>query len=141
METQYVEQKGELLLEYKGKTTTLTVRDFTPAGARIEINEQGEMKGRYNANHLETVTVLIRPDGTSEWEAKGIETTRDGDTIFLTSKGTARTEDPSTVRYEGNVSFQTPSQKLSWLNSTKGRIEGKYNNANGESIGSIYAKK
>lgn len=86
------------------------------------------------------VAVLIKPDGTSEWEAKGIETTRDGDMVFVTSKGTARTGDPGTVGYEGNVSFQTPSQKLSWLNSTKGRVEGTYNNANGESIGRIYAK-
>ncbi len=97
METQYVEQKGELLLEYKGKTTTLTVRDFTPAGARIEINEQGEMKGRYNANHLETVTVLIKPDGTSEWEAKESK-----------PQGTAtRSSSPQRVRREPSV--QAPS--------------------------------
>jgi hypothetical protein len=82
METQYVEQKGELLLEYKGKTTTLTVRDFTAAGARVEINEQGEMKGRYNANRLETVNVLMKPEGTSEWETKAIETTRDSDVVY-----------------------------------------------------------
>ncbi len=44
MEAQYVEAKGELLTEVRLKTTTVTVRDFTPSGARIDYNIQGEVR-------------------------------------------------------------------------------------------------
>ena len=72
MEAQYAEAKEELLGEVKEKTTTITVKDFTPAGVRAEYNQQGEVKGRYNAIHIETVTVLFKPDGTAEnWALEG----------------------------------------------------------------------
>src|SRR6266705_1413350 len=46
METQYAEAKGELLFELKEKTTTVTIKDFTPAGVRSEYNLQGQVKGK-----------------------------------------------------------------------------------------------
>ncbi len=140
METQ-LEEKGELLIELRLKTTTTTVKDFTPSGVRLEQNIQGEAKGKYNANHVETVNVLWKPNGTSESESKGIEITRDGDAIFITTKGIGRSSGPTTVTGEGEVNFQTPSQKLAWLNSTKGRFQATIDLITGEIKGRVYAKK
>ncbi len=141
METKYVEAKGELLTEVRLKITTVTVRDFTPSGARIDYNIQGEVKGKYNANHMETVNILAKPDGTSEGESKGIQLTPDGDTIFITTKGRGRNSGRNTVTVETEVNFQTPSAKLAWLNSTKGRFEGTADLITGEIKGKVYAKK
>ncbi len=141
MEAQYVEAKGELLTEVRLKTTTVTVRDFTPSGARIDYNIQGEVKGKYNANHQETVSILAKPDGTYEGESKGIQLTPDGDTIFITTKGRGRNSGPNTLTAEGEVNFQTPSTKLAWLNSTKGRFEVTADLITGEIKGKVYAKK
>jgi hypothetical protein len=141
METQYAEAKGELLVELKLKTTTTTVKDLGASGARIDFNVQGEVKGKYNGVHMETISMVLKPDGTSEGESKGVEFTRDGDAIFFTTKGRSRSSGPTTVTAEGTVNFQTPSPKLSWLNSTKGRFEATANMITGEIDAKIYANK
>ena len=140
METQYAEAKEELLGEVKEKTTTITVRDFTPAGARVEYNQQGEVKGRYNAMHIETVTVLFKPDGTAEYESRGIDSTSDGDTILLTAKGKGKGETPTEISFEGETTFQTASKKLAWLNNVKARHKGTGNSVTGEASYSVYSK-
>lgn len=141
METQYVEAKGELLFELKAKTTTITVKDFTPAGIRTEYNLQGEVKGRFDAMHIETATVLGKPDGTFEFEVKSINATNDGDTVLITSKGKGRQETPTTARFQTEDSIQTNSAKLAWLNSTKTQGEGTYHFPTGELVAKFYAKK
>jgi hypothetical protein len=141
MEAQYAEVKGELLLELREKMTTLTVRDFTPAGARLEQNLQGEVTGRYNAKHSETNSLLVRPDGSFEYEGKGIETTSDGEIVLLTAKGSGGLDAYPMVKFNGEGSCQTPSKKLSWLNTIKIRFEGTYNLDSAELTSRIYAKK
>jgi hypothetical protein len=140
MEAQYAEAKEELLGEVKEKTTTITVKDFTPAGVRVEYNQQGEVKGRYNALHIETVTVLFKPDGTAEYEGRGIDTTTEGDTILLTAKGRGKGETPTRISFEGETTFQTASKKLAWLNSVKARHKGTANPVTGEASYSLYGK-
>ena len=140
METQYAEAKEELLGEVKEKTTTITVKDFTPAGVRVEYNQQGEVKGRYNAMHVETVTVLFKPDGMVEYEARGIDTTNDGDTILSTARGKGKSETPTKVSFEGETTFQTVSKKLAWLNSVKARHKGTGNSVTGEASYKLYGK-
>src|SRR6059036_3930056 len=87
MEAQYAEAKEDLIVELKEKTTTITVKDFSPAGIRVDYNSEGEVTGMYNARHIETVSGLVKPDGSSEYEARAIDTTSDGDTILITAKG------------------------------------------------------
>lgn len=140
MEAQYAEAKEELIGELKAKTTTITIKDFTPAGVRAEYNVQGEVKGRLNAMHIETATALFKPDGTIEYEDRAIQTTSDGDAVLLTEKGMARQESPTRISYAGETTFQTASKKLAWLNTTKGRHEGTYNPATGELSGKLYGK-
>jgi hypothetical protein len=132
--------KGEVIVELREKDTTTTIKDITPAGVRLELNLKGEVKGKFNAAHLETPSVLLKPDGTREWEAKAIEVTRDGDQVIVTMKGTARQGTPTVVRFEGEASFQTASKKLAWLNTMKGWVEGTNDISTGEATGKVYAK-
>ena len=140
MEAQYAEAKEEVILELKAKTTTITVKDFTPAGARLEYNLQGQVTGRYNAQHIETVNALLKPDATGEYEIRIVETTSDGDVILGTGKGKARTESSGMIMVEGETKLMTSSKKLAWVNNIKGRHEGSYNPATGESLLRLHAK-
>ncbi|HZY94109.1 MAG TPA: hypothetical protein VFE98_04510 [Candidatus Bathyarchaeia archaeon] len=140
MEAQYAEVKGELIGELREKTTTITIKDFTPSGVRAEYNQQGEVHGKIDSRHLETVSALFKPDGTVEYEGKGIDTTSDGEFFLVTSKGKGRQETPTTIRFEGESTYQTASAKLAWLNNTKGKHEGTYNNTTGEASIRLYGK-
>jgi len=140
MEAQYAEAKEELIGELREKITTITVKDFSPAGIRVEYNSEGEVTGRYNARHIETVSGLVKPDGSSDYEARAIDTTSDGDTILITAKGKGMVETPTKSRFEGEHTFQTASKKLAWLNTVKGRHEGTYNPATGEVSIRLYGK-
>ena len=132
--------KGEVVVELKAKETTTTIKGITPAGIRLEVNLKGEVNGKFNAAHLETLGVLQKPDGTREWEAKAIEVTREGDSVIVVMKGSARQDSRMVVRFEGEVTFQTASKKLAWLNTTKGWIEGTNDMSTGEVAGKVYAR-
>jgi len=141
METQFAEEKGELLFELREKTTTVTIKDFTPAGVRSEYNLQGQVKGKFEAMHLETVTVLGKPDGTFEFEVKGINATNDGDTVLITNHGKGWQDTPATAKFQSEDTYQTNSRKLAWLNSMKTQSEGTYNFVTGELEAKTYSKK
>jgi len=134
-------QKGELLGELHGKMAGTTIRELTPLGVRMEINDQGEFKGKFNANTMETVTIFQKRDGTSEWEAKGIAMTREGDFIVVSGRGPGRNTGPTTSSWEGDVVYMTQSQKLAWLNTTKAWVEGTADQVKGEFHAKIYALK
>ena len=140
MEIQYSEAKEELLGELKEKTTTITVRDFMPSGVRCDYNAEGQITGRFNAMHIETVTSLIKPDGSSEYEEKGISTTSEGEVVLVTASGKARQETPALISFEGSTKYQTASKKLAWLNNATGRHEGTYNPTTGEVSIRLYRK-
>ena len=134
-------QKGELIGEIHGKTVTTTIKELTPMGVRMEINDQGQVSGKYNAAHMETVSIFQKRDGTSEWEQKGIQVTKEGDFIVVSGRGTGKNTGPTTASWEGEVVFMTQSPKLAWLNTTKGWVEGSGDNVKGEFQGKVYAMK
>src|SRR2546428_13741647 len=90
---------------------------------------------------METVDALFKPDGTYEFEARGIDQTADGDMLIIKAKGTGRTISPTSVHAEGKAVYQTPSEKLKWLNTAKGRFQGTYNTSPGEVIAKVFAPK
>src|SRR6266566_1660927 len=69
----------EFLGELAEKTTSVTIKEFTPEGVLISYNLQGHVKGQYEAAHMETVDAMFKPDGTYEFEARGIDQTNDGE--------------------------------------------------------------
>ncbi|HZY94248.1 MAG TPA: hypothetical protein VFE98_05215 [Candidatus Bathyarchaeia archaeon] len=142
MQAQTEKMQEELLGEYHGKVVTTTIKEISPSGVRLEINEQGHLKGkRYDVNHMETASIQIKPDGTSQWETKGIDTTKDGDAVVSLGGGTGRSAGPNVVAWEGQITYMTQSPRLSWLNNATVRVEGTSNTVNGEIQGKFYLKK
>ncbi len=131
----------EFLGELTEKTTSVTIREFTPEGVRISYNLQGQMRGQYDASHMETVDAIFKPDGTYEFEARGLDQTDDGDMVLISAKGVGRQVSPTAIQAEGEATFQTASKKLAELNSRKGRFEGTYNVPTGEFTAKVFARK
>ncbi len=133
--------KGELLFEVSGKSVSRTIKEITPHGVAIQMNDEGQITGRINAGQINTVNIFMKPDGTNEWEGKGIINTRDGDMIVVSSRGTGSMANPTTGTWQGESYFMTQSPRLSWLNNSKGWIEGSADMATGTYRAKIYAKK
>ncbi len=141
MQAQTEKLKGELLFELHGKTVTTPIKEISPNGVRLEMNDVGEVKGKYNAARMETVNVLVKTDGTNEWETKAIENTKEGDMVVVWGNGKGRSTGPTTASWEGEVHAMTMSPRLSWLNNTTSWVEGSGDRAKGEYSAKVYAKK
>jgi hypothetical protein len=135
------EEERELIGETRGKTVTTTIKETSLLGIRLEVNYQGKTSGKFDSDDINTVTVFLKTDGTSEWEGKGIITTSEGDAVVVNGRGKGKATSPTEVSYDGEVVFMTVSPKLSWLNTTKGWVEGAANNATGEFHSRIFALK
>ena len=131
----------EFLGELAEKTTSVTIQEFTPEGVRLSYNLQGTVRGIYEAAHMETADAFFKPDGTYEFESRAIDQTNEGDMILAHAKGTAKTVSMTALHAVGEVTFQTMSKKLEWLNSAKGRFEGTYDVPTGEFVAKIFTVK
>src|SRR5580765_8772782 len=97
MASQHADAKEELLLELTSKNTTRSIKDFAPEGIRLESNLEGVCKGVYNATFYATITMLVKPDRTIDYEVRQIHTTSDGDTVLVYYKGNSIIESPPTT--------------------------------------------
>jgi len=132
---------GELLGEIRGKTVSTSIKEITPFGVRVELNNVAQFVGaKYSAAHMETVNLFRKIDGTLEWELKAIETTPAGDSVVISGRGTGKSTGPTTLKAEGEFVYMTQSPKLSWLNETKGRLEVIANMATGEFENKVYSR-
>lgn len=131
----------EFLGELIEKTTSVTIKEFTPDGVLVSYNLQGRVKGQYDAAHMETVDALFKPDGTTDFEARALDQLDDGDVVMVRAKGTARQVSPTSIHAVGTATYQTASTKLAWLNSTQGRFEGTYDIPSGEFTAKAFAQK
>lgn len=114
-----------MLGELKEKTQSTIIKEFAADGAMIQYNSMGEFKGqKYHATHMETVDVKVKNDGTNEWETRAIEMTKEGDVVMITGKGTGRQDKGMEGTFSGEIMYMTNSPRLSWLNNTKGWVEG-----------------
>jgi hypothetical protein len=89
--------KEELLLELTSKNTTRSIKDFSPEGIRLESNLEGEAKGVYNATFYATITMLVKPDRTIDYEARQIHTTSDARRSSCTTRAAASSKAPPTI--------------------------------------------
>jgi hypothetical protein len=122
MQVQQLE-KGMLLGEMRTKVAPITIKEITPFGIGIEYNDVGEFVGVYNAKVNDTCTGFLKNDGTYDWEVKGIQYTKEGDSIVLTAHGTGKMTGATASIAEGECVFMTQSPRLSWLNNKKFRVE------------------
>ncbi len=132
----FLMEKKDMLAEIKEKTNAIVIKEFSQDGAMIQYNSSGEVKGKYHANHVETTDVKMKMDGKNEWETRAMETTKEGDVIMLTGKGTGQQNN-----FMGEVTYMTNSAKLSWLNNTKATVEGTTDMKNNEATIKIYPEK
>jgi len=141
MQAQTQISKGELLFEVAGRTVSRTIKEITPHGVALQMNDESQVTGKVNANGINTINVFLKPDGTNDWEGKGILNTREGDMVVISSRGTGQMANPTTGTWTGESFFMTQSPRLSWLNNSKGWIEGSGDMASGTFRGKVYAKK
>lgn len=134
-------EKRDVLVEIKEKADAIIIKEFNKDGAMVQYNSTGEVKGKYHANHIETVDVKLNMDGTNEWEVRAMETTKEGDVVMISGKGTGRQENAMEGSFKGEVTYMTNSSRLSWLNNTKAWVEGITDQKNNESNMKIYAEK
>ncbi len=127
-----------MLAEIKEKTTALIIKEVNADGAMVQYNSQGEVKGKYHGIHMETVDVKLKMDGTNEWDVKAMEITKEGDVVMATGSGTGRQENVMEGSFKGEVTYMTNSPRLSWLNNTKGWVEGMTDQKNGEASMKVY---
>jgi hypothetical protein len=129
-------EKKEMLAEIKMKTDVVIIKEFSADGAMIEYNSNGEAKGKIHANHVETTDVKMKMDGTSEWESRAMEMTKEGDVIMISGKGTGRQNS-----FTGELTYMTNSPRLSWLNNVKARVEGSTDMKNNQSTLRVWLEK
>jgi hypothetical protein len=141
MQAQTQMAKGELLYEIQGKTLSRTVKEITPHGVKLQMNDEGSSTGKLSAAQINTVDVFMKTDGSQDWESKALLNTRDGDMVVVSGRGTGRMANPTTGTWQGELAFMTQSPKLAYLNNTKGWIEGSGDMAKGTYQGKVYAKK
>jgi hypothetical protein len=131
----------DLLFEGKENTTSVNIKEFTPAGVKADITVAGKISGKVTGQILSTHSILMKAGGISELELRSIIFSN-GEPIFVSGKANGKLVDPTPIgKIEGNLTFQTPSQKLLYLNTTKGWSEALYNMATGEYTFKIYALK
>jgi hypothetical protein len=131
----------ELLFEGKENTNSVNIREFTPEGVRLDITVAGKTSGKITGQIMSTHNILMKPGGISDLELKSIIFSN-GEPIFVMGKATGKIIDPTPIgKIEGNLTFQTPSQKLAYLNTTKGWSEATYNMATGEYSFKVYVTR
>jgi hypothetical protein len=131
----------ELLFEGKENTSSVDIKEFSPKGASLDITLSGKISGKIEGLILSTHSILMKPDRTSDVEIRAIIFSK-GEPIFLWGKDTGKIVDPTPIgKIAGNLTFQTPSQRLAYLNTTKGWSEAMYNIATGEYTFKVYAVK
>jgi len=131
----------ELLFEGKEYASSVNIREFTPAGVKLDITVAGKIGDKVVGQIMSTHNILMKPGGISELELKSIIFSN-GEPVFVMGKADGKLVDPTPIgRIEENLTFQTPSQKLAFLNVPKGWSEGTYNMATGEYTFKVYAIK
>lgn len=106
------------------KTVTTTVRAISAEGVTLEMNYQGETKGKLKAQITGTMTLWTKPDGTWTWEDKLLGGTATGDRFVGWGKGSGKPTGGASMGWEGEFQTMSASPALSWLNNAKFRVHG-----------------
>jgi len=132
MQTEEI-SKSEPRAIVEEKVLSRTITEITPFGVRIEFNLEGRVSGElYNGQHMETLSLFQKTDGTFESEARAIESTKDGDVFVMALRGNGRQTGLTTIHAEGVGIVMTQSKKFSQLNNAQLRIEANADIATGD---------
>jgi hypothetical protein len=112
------------MAQVQEKVLSRTIKEITPFGVRLELNLEGQVTGElYGGQHMETVSLFQKTDGTFENEARAVETTKEGDVLVISFKGTGKQTGLTTLWGEGEGVVMTQSKKLAQLNGSRIRTE------------------
>ena len=129
------------LFDGKENVSSANIREFSPQGAKFDITAAGKVSGKVSGLIMTTHNILMKPDGAGEADVRSIIFSN-GEPIMVMGKATGKMVDPTPIqKIEENLTFQTPSQKLAYLNTTKGRSEGLFNMGKGEYNFKVYTVK
>jgi len=134
------QSKGDVIAELRGKNDSFSIKDISSSGVKLENNDVGQITGKYQGNFMETVSIHMKTDGTSEWESRGIQMVGK-DMVVVTGHGKGHRGADGNIMFEGEQKYMTQSPTLSWLNTTKAWIEGSANQADQTFTAKVYAKK
>ena len=131
----------ELLFEGKENASSINIREFSPQGAGFDITAAGKVSGKVTGVIMTTHNILMKPDGAGEADVRSIIFSN-GEPIFVMGKAMGKMVDPTPIqKIEEDLTFQTPSKRLAYLNTTKGRSEGLFNIGKGEYNFKVYMVK
>ena len=131
----------ELLFEGKETASSVNLKEFSLEGAKIDINLAGKISGRLNGTIMTTHNITMKQDGTSQVDLRSLIFSG-GEPVFVMGNALGKIVAPSPMReIEENLTFQTPSQRLSYLNTTKGWSKGFFNPETGEYSFKVYTVK
>jgi hypothetical protein len=131
----------EILYEGKVMVTSINIKEFSPAGARFDATSAGKVSGKVTGLVMTTHNALMKPGGPGEADVKSIIFSN-GEPIMVWGKAKSQMVDPTPIqKIEENLTFQTSSQRLAYLNTTKGLSEGLLNLGTGEYNFKVYAVK
>jgi hypothetical protein len=131
----------EMLYEGKQNASSINLIEFNPQGAKADISLAGMVNGMVTGLIITTHNVLMKLDTTTEFSIKSIIFSN-GEPVVVMGKGTGGVFDTNlNKKIEEDLTFQTPSQRLGYLNTTKGRSEGLFNLGTGEYSFKVYAIK
>ena len=119
MQSENATKKGKPMAQVQEKVLSRTIKEITPFGVRIELNLEGQVSGDvYAAQHMETVSLFQKTDGTFESEARAIETTKEGDVLVISYKGMGKQTGATTLWGESEGFIMTQSKRLAELNNS-----------------------
>ncbi len=116
----------------------MTIRDITPDGIKLELNFEGQTKGKVEGRYYGTSSLVQKIDKTIDLDTKIIETTHDGEMLVYYGKGHGKITSPDWNDWQAEVEFMTMSPKYAWLNGKKALVEGLTNIGKGEINAKIY---
>jgi hypothetical protein len=123
MQTEEMSRSGSMAT-IQEKILSRTIKEITPFGIRIDLNLEGRISGElYTAQHMETVSLFQKTDGTFDSEARAIETTKDGEVFVIQYKGTGKQTGLTTIWGESVGVIMTQSKKFAQLNNARLRAE------------------
>jgi hypothetical protein len=135
-------EEGVLFGETKLKIVTTTIKEMSPHGVRLEVNQQGQFAGgMYSAREISTLNLLLKMDGAYDWELKIVQTTPEGDILVGSGIGNGGVTSPGKLWAKGESLLMTQSQRLSSMNGTKLRLEASADMQTGEVVRREYTKK
>jgi len=135
------EEEGEQILSLRGKTVSTTVRDISHLGIVLEQNTTLETEGEFEGSGYSTVTIHMKPDGSSQYEQKGFVVTPKGELVTIRGRGTGKQVSPTNATWEGEVQFMSQAAKLSSLNDNSYRVEGSGDQAEGSFRATIFGSE